>query len=369
VNSVGWWSWRRFVCFATAVLPACGHDQPLRPGSYAPDVPPGSGSLVRLTYNPGADVSPVWLPDGSGFLYTKERIDTAERVMQPDRDRCLALLPPAGGTIQREICDRTPAADDSVNAYTSPAVAPDGRLVYVRASAPLDAGWPRAPRYHELVVATLADPIHARVLQSLPYAGPSGRGHEEITQIRWVADSVLVYVAQHVAYLTPPLSSNTDTLPTGLELVRFDFSGPEPVLTMLPGSDQASSVAVAAPDTLYFTVNGDARVFSLALSTDAVAVVHDFGLGAIARDVQVAGRRMVAVVGGNVAFFTDPAAGPVQRDSGGPLILVDRATGIETTLTPAGLQFRHPALAPSGTSVVAELVFESTQDLWLVEVP
>ena len=351
------------------VATSCGHEQPLRPGSYTPDVPPGSGSLVRLTYNPGADVLPVWLPDGSGFLYTKERVDTAVRVKRRDRDRCLALLPPAGGTIQREICDCTPAADDSVNAYTSPAVAPGGRLAYVRASAPLDAGWPLAPRFHELVVATLADPGHVRVLQTLPYPGPSGRGHEEVAQLRWLADSVLVYVGQHVAYvgICPPCPP--DTLPSGLEIVRLDYRGPVPILTMLPGSDQASSVVVAAPDTLYFTVNGDSRVFSLALSTDSVGVVHDFGPGGIARDVQVAGRRMVAVVGGNVAFFTDPSTGPIQRDDGGPLILVDRDNGTETPLSPAGFMFRHPALSPSGASVVAELVFGRTTDLWLVEVP
>ena len=345
------------------VVSGCGHDLPLRPGSYTPDVPPGTGSLVRLTFNSRLDLSPVWLPDGSGFFYTLERADRF------DLDRCLALLPPTGGTIEREICDRTPAADDSVNAYTSPAVAPDGRLAYVRASAPLDVGRPLAPRFYELVVATLADPHGVTVLQSFPHVGPSGRGHEGITQVRWVADSVLVYVAQHVAYVGQCPTCPPDTLPSGLEIVRLDYRGPVTILTMLPASDQASSVAVVAPDTLYFTVNGDSRVFSLALSTDSVGVVHDFGPLGIARDVQVAGGKMVAVVGGNVSFFTAPAAGPIQRDGGGSLILVDRGSGTETPFGPVGLMFRHPALAPSGTSVVAELVFGATTDLWLVEVP
>ncbi len=355
--------WRQLALLAAVVPAGCSHDSPFVPGDYSPGVPSGTNSLVRLTFNSRLDLSPVWLPDGSGFFYTRERSDRV------DLDRCLALLPPAGGSIEREICDRTPAADDSVNAYTSPAVSPDGRLAYVRASAPLDVGRPLAPRYHELVVATLAEPVHARVLQSLPYVGPSGRGHEEITQLRWVADSVLVYVAQHVPYVGQCPVCPPDTLPTGVEIVQLDYRGPVTILTMLPGSDQASSVAVAAPDTLYFTVNGDARVFSLALSTDSVGVVHDFGPLGIARDVQVAGRHMVVVVGGNIAFFIDPAAGPIQRDDGGPLILVDRDTGTETPFGPVGLMFRHPALAPSGRSVVAELVFGGTTDLWLVEVP
>jgi len=347
----------------------CGHEQPLRPADYTPGVPPGTGSLVRLTYNPGADLSPVWLPDGRGFLYTAERVDTVVRVERKNRDRCLALLPPAGGTILRQICERTPAADDSVNAYSSPAVAADGRLAYVRASAPLEFGWPLLPRYHELVLATLVDPQRAAVVTTLPYTGPSGREHAEAAQVRWLGDSVLVYVGQLVAYIPPCNGCPPDTVSTGLELVRLDFRGPVPVRTMLPGSDQASSVAVVTPDTLYFTINGDTRVFSLALSTDAIGVVHDFGLGGIARDVQVAAGRLVAVVGGNVSFFTDPVIGPVQKDDGGPLVLVDRNTGVETPPGLAGMMFRHPALSPAGTSVVAELVGFGPTDLWLVEVP
>jgi hypothetical protein len=342
---------------------ACSHDAPLQPGSYAPNVPPGSGSLVRLTFNVRADRSPVWLPDGSGFFYSRERDD------RDDLDRCLALLPASGGSIEREICDRTAAADDSVNAFSAPAIDADGRLAYVRASAPLDVGRPLAPRYHELVVARLDDPLSVRVLQSMPYQGPSGRGHEEITQVRWVADSVLVYVGQHVAYIGACPQCPPDTLPSGLEIVRLDYRGPVPILTMLPGSDQASSIAFAAPDTVFFTVNGDSRVFSLSLSTDSVRVVHDFGAAGIARDVQVAGHRLLAVVGGNVAFFTDPSAGPIQRDDGGPIILVDRDTGTETPLGPLGFMFRHPALDSSGTRIIAELVLAGTTDLWLLEVP
>lgn len=346
----------------------CAHELPLRPGAYTPGVPPGTGALVRLTFNPRADLSPVWLPDGTGFLYTMERTDTSVLFERPDRDRCLAQLPAAGGSIVREICDRTPAAGDSVNAYTSPAVTPDGRVAYVRASAPLDVGWPLVPRYHELVLASLDDPQRVTVLRTLPYTGPSGREHAEATQLRWVGDSVLVYVGQRVAYIPPCQFCPPDTVASGTELVRLDFRGPGPVLTMLPGSDQASSVAVAAPDTLYFTVNGDSRVFSLSLSTDSIDVVHDFGSGGIARDVQVAGRKLVAVVGGNVAFLVDPVVGAFQRDSGGPLMLVNLDTGAESPLGPS-LTFRHPALEPSGMHVVAELVSGRTTDLWLLEVP
>src|ERR1043166_7375349 len=77
-----------------------------RAAGVAPGVPRGSGSTIRLTYNPRDDLGPVWLPDGSGFLYTAERGD------RHDLDRCLVVMPRAGGSIEREICDRAPPADD-----------------------------------------------------------------------------------------------------------------------------------------------------------------------------------------------------------------------------------------------------------------
>jgi hypothetical protein len=326
-------------------------------------VPPGVGPLVRLTYNTGVDLAPSWLPDGSGFFYTTERLD------RPDRDRCLALLPAVGGTMAREICNRVPAADDSVDAFSAAAVAPDGRVAYVRASAPLDVGRPLAPRFYELVVATLAEPHQVTVLRDFPHVGPSGRGHDGAAQPQWLGERALVYVGQRVAYVSPCPRCPPDTIPSGLELVRLDFGGPVPVLSMLPGSDQASSVAVAGGDTVLFTVNGDSRVFRLVLSTDSLAVVHDFGSGGIARDVQVAGNKLLAVVGGTVSFIDEPAVGLLQRDGGGTIVAVDLSTGTETLVTPVGLLFRRIALNPNGTRLVAELVLGATTDLWLVEVP
>jgi hypothetical protein len=118
---------------------------------------------------------------------------------------------------------------------------------------------------------------------------------------------------------------------------------------------------------VYFTVNGDSRVFRLALASGSLDVVHDFGLGGIVRDVQIVGNRLVVVVGGNVSFTTDPPLGPTQRDGGGPIVLVDLSTGGERML--ADSTWRHPALSPDGTRVVAELMSGRTTDLWLLEVP
>lgn len=348
------------VCLAFA----CTHDQPMSVGSFTPGGPRGGVVPLQLTYNPGEDLGPVWLPDGSGFFYTMERFD------RDDKDRCLVLMATGGGTIEREICDRTPAADDSVDGYSAAAFTTAGQLVYVRATASLAAGWPVAPHDQQLVVGTLPDPFTVRrLLPNIPYPAPSGRIHQGVAQVRWLDDTSLVYVGQQVSYPAVCMSCVLrDTLASGLEIVRLDFGSATPVLRVLPGTTQASSVTVAGHDTLFFTINGDTRILRLTLADDAVTLVHDFGGGNIARDVQAGGGRVLAVVGGNVSFIPDSITGGIQRDSGGTIVLVDPNSGNETPLA-LGSLFRHPALSPDGKHIVAEAYVGRSTDLWLLERP
>jgi len=352
-------------CTLVCLAGACTHDQPMSVGSYTPGGPFGSVVPLRLTYNPGEDLGPVWLPDGSGFFYTMERLD------RDDKDRCLVLMPLAGGSIEREICDRIPAADDSVDAYSTAAIAANGGLAYVRGTASFSAGWPVTTHDQQLVVGTVADPVTVRVLlASIPYPSPSGRVHQGVAQVRWLNDTSLVYVGQQVSY--PAVCMNCvlrDTLASGLEIMQLDFGSTTAALHVLPGTNQASSVTVAGHDTLFFTINGDTRIFRYTLADSAITVVHTFG-GGIARDVQVGGGRFLAVVGGHVAFTPDSITGGVQRDSGGTIVLVDPSNGNETPLA-AGWLFRHPALAPDGKHIVAESYVGGSRstDLWLLETP
>src|SRR5439155_11102590 len=109
----------------TLILAGCGHSAPPAAPESGSSQPFAGGSPRRLTFNLGDDRAPVWLPDGSGLLYSFQRLD------RPDRDRCLGLLPPDGGRLERTLCDETPAADDSTNVLTEPAPSVDGRLAYL----------------------------------------------------------------------------------------------------------------------------------------------------------------------------------------------------------------------------------------------
>src|SRR5437879_277497 len=152
-------------------LASCGHSASFVAPGTGSDRPFAGGSPQRLTFNLGDDRAPAWLPDGSGLVYSFQRLD------RPARDRCLGLLPP-------------------------------------------DVG-------------------------------------------------------------------------------RLGLSGNAASLAVIPGTRFASSVAAGeSADIIYYTLGGDSRVYRRVLSSGSVSVAHDFG-GGIARDVQVVGSRLIAVVGGD----------------------------------------------------------------------
>ena len=358
---------RRACLLLVGTLAACTHSEPFTPGTYTPGGPFTTGPLRRLTFNTGTDRTPAWLPDGSAILYSLERQD------QVVPDRCLAVLPSVGGTLRALICNTDAQSADSVDAFEWFAVAPDGRLAYLRASTMDVPSAHASPPDHEAVVLALVSvPVATAELQETPYLAPSGISHTSAAYIRWLGDSALVYVGQDVRYPHSfPGSPTYDTIKTGLEIVTLDLRGATPVVAVVPGTDQASSVAVGATaDTIYFTKNGDSRVYRYAFSSGQTAVAHDFGAAGIARDIQIVGARLVAVVGGPVIDSVDPFIGRIQVDSGGRLFLANLLTATDSmVVADTTMRFRRPALSPDGRRVAAEVVTINRSDLWLVELP
>ena len=139
---------------------ACDHPTPPEPGAYTPGGPFDTAVPRQLTFSPGPDLSPAWLPDGSGIVYQFATIG------RPDGDRCLGILPAAGGSLRAEICNTRVKSEDSTDAYGSPAVSAGGRLLYTRASD----FWRfhnAAPAYQSIVVAPLTTPLLVDGVQSL----------------------------------------------------------------------------------------------------------------------------------------------------------------------------------------------------------
>lgn len=321
---------------------ACDHTAPVPDPPSTADRPFAAGEPVQLTLNEGPDRSPAWLPDGSSIVYS------AQQLGRTDNDVCLALLPATGGTQRSLTCDLTPNGADSTNALESAAVGGDRIAYRLASSAPgaLD------PNTQTLVVAPLADPRRPEPLLRIPYTIPGQTSHGTIGGLRWLGNDRLTWIGEIVTYRPPCDTCPPDTLAIGLDIVTMETSGAASP-RHVPGTERATSVAPVGSDSIVYTVAGDSRIFRASLDGGA-SVLYDFGAQGIARDVDMVGSRLTAVVGGRIGVTADPQFGLTQWDSGGAVHVVDLVGGTDTPLPTARLLFRHPALSPSGEEIVVE---------------
>lgn len=356
-----------------AALAACDHAQPFTPDLPAEPGPFVPGNPARLTLNTADDRTASWLPDGSAFIYSSEELEEPS-----DHDRCLLVMPSSGGTVSRSICERRPGHQDSTDVFQSPVVSPGGQLLYLRAVSRI--GNQKSPRM-ELALATLDAPVPATALTPVPYFASSGKTHFFVASPAWLDDDSFVYLAQYLWYQGSTFFP--DTFATGLEIVHGSVTGNAATLTVVPATEEASSVAAGdQPGTVIATFGGDSKVYRVDLATGARTLLWDFGVAGIARDAQVAGGRLVAVVGRSVLYqFEEAHQQFVQRDEGGDLHVVELATGEMEVFSYDETLFRRPALAPDGSRLVVEAspfapvhvgpvseynAFNHRGDLWLI---
>lgn len=343
---------------------ACSHTEPFRSDPAENPVPHDSTPPIRLTLDPGADQYPAWLPDGSGLLYSYEL------QAQPDRDRCLGLLPPGGGSRRLEQCATGDPTHDSTNALLTAAAGPGRRAAWVDVVGLRTLAGPQGGGIR---VGPRGDQRGARLVQALPYFAPGGLRHAMATDLAWLGDSAVVYLGNELLYTSACSSCKVDTVPVGREIILLKVDRTPAALEIIPGTFEATSLALA-PDghLLYFTLAGDSRIWARQLQTGTVSLIHDFGGLGIARDVSVTATALVAVVGGQVTYFSHPQYGPMQVDAGGTLYHLVLGTGQRTPLSPAGQLARHPALSPDGRRVAVEitaLLQPAAPDLYLYTVP
>jgi predicted small lipoprotein YifL len=323
-----------------AVLAACEHAQPFGAPPAEPNVPYDTAFPRQLTFSPGLNLSPAWLPNDSGIIYSFS-------LLRPDNDRCLGILPAEGGHQSRTACHTPIALDaDSTNALFEPAAGPGGVLAYIREGSLLGAV---APSRRDLVVASLAAPDPGRVVISFPYTAPDGVLHSGASHIHWVGATALVYLAEQINYITNGTFADTVVVP--LAIVRADLSGASPALTVVPGTTGATSLVVDSTGAIIYTLPGDSHVYRRDAAGGAPAALYDFGSAGIPSDVQASGNVLVALIGGKLvrAKLGDTVVVPIPSDTTQVL--------------------RRPALAPSGTRVVVQLSGRAPSNLWLLQVP
>jgi len=327
------------------LLLGCGHSEPFTNPDTGTDQPFDPGPPVRLTANRGGDLGPAWTADGGGLLYSVS--DPA----RADHDVCLGLIP-AGSDRQSDLWCDVPGGTRSSDAVLAAGPGPDGRLAYLATTAGLTNP---VPETIGLRISPTADPTAGVEVLHLPYSRGAGlvnwagRPH-------WVEGDRLAYLGQTIRVrqscenfvCTPP---ETTFASVGVELLALGSGTPG----ALPGTVRASGLATLADGAVVlYTLPGDSRIYRRNLASGAVTVAHDFGAAGPARDLDAAGTRIVAVVGGLVGPVDDPDLGTIQVDRGGVLHLVDLADHSDTPVPEAGRLYRRPALSPAGDVVVAE---------------
>ena len=335
----------RLSLLSIALVMACGHTDPFSNPDNSTGQPFDPTPPVRLTLNPGLDRDPAWLPDGSGILYSTQDPGRS------DRDVCLALFPPTGGRQSELWCD-VPDGAERTDAVWSAGPAPDGRLAFLAVSTRRGSS---VPEHLGIRVAPTTDPRTGSEVRRLPY--PRGQAFvNSAGRIHWAGADRLAYLGRQstVRILCPqPFRCNPpDTVMVGVGVELLDLAG---TVAPVPGTDRATGLAVLADGAeILYTLENDSRIYRRNLATGAVTAVHDFGAAGWARDLDAAGSRVVAVVGGVVGQTIDSTVGPVQYDSGGVVHVLDLTAGTDTPLSGGSRLYRNPVISPADDQVVAE---------------
>jgi hypothetical protein len=338
------WTALGLLCLV-AFAPACSHTDPFTNPSTGEE-PFDPGPPARLTLNPAHDGNPSWLADGSGILYSAQQGDRI------DDDVCLAQLPPTGGQQRLLVCD-IPGDSNTTDAAQSAAASPDGRIALLSAGNGSLGG--SSPVFLGIALIRTLDGLDAERVRSLPFTPAGGTARQDYAgYVRWLTTDALVYVGQRFVTRSPCFDCPLDTLLIGTEVTTLGTDGAG-TATAVPGTELATGVAPVLEGTaILYTLPNDTRIYQRVLASGAVTVAHDFGAAGVARDVNAAGNRLTAIVGGRVAFSVDPRAGPVQWDSGGVVHVVELGETGSVALDTPGRLYRRPALSPDGTRVVAE---------------
>lgn len=325
---------------------SCSHQDPFPSGHNPPLGPRTTDPPIQLTYA-GNDLTPAWFPDGSAIAYTwTSPYDSGG-------NRCLGVIPAAGGTRHSEKCWPVGLLHDSISSLNWVSVANDGRAAWVdqvsrRRRIPPDRS--------ALRIGILASRDTGSSVRTFPYLSPTGNVHFTGTNLTWLSPTRLAYVGALQDYP----NRGADTVVIGIEVVLLDLSQSSAGLTIVPNTAGANSLS-ASPDgsTIYYTVNGDTRVIQQVLATGDTSTTYDFaavGLG-FPSNISMGGGFLAATVG--------PASG-----SPGQLVRVNLTGGTAEPIEvgeDVGIALRS-RLSPDGHSLVVQLA-QPASTLWLYRLP
>lgn len=330
---------RRLGWILLLVVVGCAHSEPFGDPVRGGGGPRAGGPPVRLTYNIGQDGTAAWAEDGAFIYYS------AQDSFASDKDRCIVRMAAGGGSRVPLACPEPLTANGLTEIFDQPAPRA-GRLAYASSELGVDE---HAPYRHAIWLMPDAPFAAPTLALAFPYFTPSGASHDAPIDLQWLTSGTLVFIGAENG------CCRKDTMRFGEQIVLLDLSGPTPVRSFVPSTTRASAVQAAADGSaLHYTIAGDSRVYRRVIATGIVDTLHDFGPGRVARDPQVVGTRLYAIVDGHDGFTDLPPFYGVQIDYGGRLIRVELPGGVETDVGDPLHLFKRPRLAPGGGRLVVE---------------
>lgn len=333
-------------------LTACAHSDPAEAtGPTALDGPHAAASPTRLTFESGMDHVASFTADGATLLYSFQGTDRA------DRDRCIGLLPAAGGT-RREMCDDAVLHRNSTESFEHAAVNDDGALLYGAFTSAIGAPLVSSG---ELRLATRSTPLTYRSLFTTPNV-IGGFSFDHIGTIRWLSATTFLVNAVDQSLIGSPFNeAKLDTLTLGIGLLRGELTATGATFTAVPGTAGLNGFDLSAGrDSIYFTVQDDSSLWAMQVTGSTPRRVYfeasQPGGRMILRDPARVGDR-VAVVRQLWQQRTGQPNPPWGMSGLSAIRLVRPADGSSTlfaTSPGTSLIFGALAASPTGCRLVAE---------------
>ena len=334
--------WHLGVVLLLATM-ACGQVEPFTnpdftaPGPFDPTPP------VRLTYNPGLDLQPAFLPGG-------EIVFGFARPGEINGDQCLGVLPNQGGTTIAESCPRTLGSRDSTERYGEARATDDNTVALVVASRlegrrTDDNAW--------IGTAPWRSATEFTPRLRFPFSPSSGTVLFTPTHLSVVSASSVAYLGVASSPACPGFEypcMDQVLLTYGRQAGMVDLATTDPP-QVLSGTDYVTSIAPGrAPGSILFTRALEQIVYERDANGAETVLVEVPGFAV--RDPSLAGNRLVSVVNGAVGVYTLADSTLVQVSGGGTLVLTDLLTGTSTILAEGA--WERPSLSPDGRQVVAQ---------------
>jgi hypothetical protein len=323
--------------------------------AFGPIVP------VRLTFDGGADVHPLWSADGTALLYSFERLLPFAEYP----DRCLGALPPNGGQRHHEWCWSEWNEDTRRDGIEWGTLDHTGRLLFVHhISAGDKQPLPFSGRVYQSTVKSIADPVLLAELM-VPYPDAAAPW-DYLTGPVFTADDAVMGLATAIDVNVNCLNCAFDTTWTGADLVRLSLTG-TPRLERVARLHRAAFLSWDRSAGRFF-FGRDGRIETVPTNGGEVRFVWQVPRSPDREDVTLTG---VAAGAGRIAasfqWMQGDTIGSPQHSVVG-LVVAD-GTVLELSHESTGVQWGEISLSPDGRKLVAERRVGTERDLYLFELP